>query len=47
MNEWISDEAVYRTTPATPGLLMMFNERFVQPTDFYVQKIFLNSLNKF
>ena len=22
MNQWISDEAVYRTAPATPGLLM-------------------------
>ena len=22
MNEWINDEAVYRTAPATPGLLI-------------------------
>ena len=23
MNEWINDEAVYRTAPATPGLLII------------------------
>ena len=25
LNEWITDKAVYRTAPATPGLLMMEN----------------------
>ena len=27
MNEWISDEAVYRTAPATPGLLINYGFR--------------------
>ena len=26
INEWINDKAFYRTAPATPGLLMMWNK---------------------
>ena len=25
LNQWINDKAVYRTTPATPGLLNIYN----------------------
>ena len=33
LNEWINDEAVYRTAPATPGLLNMFLNIKMVPFD--------------
>ena len=38
LNQWMNDEAVYRTAPATPGLLKKYEMFFVE--DFNVYKLY-------
>ena len=42
MNEWMNDEAVYRTAPATPGLLNIAHSQVLVASKFF----FFGKLNQ-
>ena len=44
MNEWMNDEAVYRTAPATPGLLTIVWQLYIKTVNKVKSKTWLTFL---